>query len=66
MDKISGTYGTETIICGGGEEEEAETVKQSVWRGTFLGQGVGTCWPGKRRNNVLKRSVGVKMGTRVS
>lgn len=43
-------YGTEKIICGGREEEEeAGTVKHSVWRGTFIGQGVGTHCPGKRR-----------------
>lgn len=30
-------------ICGDSEEEEeAGTVKHSVWRGTFIGQGVGT------------------------
>lgn len=47
-------------------EKKRRKQGHSVWRGTFIGQGVGTHWPGKRRKSVLERNVGVKMGTRVS
>lgn len=42
VNKIRNIWNRNNICGDSEEEEEAGTVKHSVWRGTFIGQGVGS------------------------